>query len=275
MASGNSSGFRSMESADSPYAEELKQLLSLNTFADGSFNSSQYLMQQFIYNEIRDHEDLQADSVLNEFFVSKQNTAFDFLRTVNDQMQDGDLSQALITNNGVFTENIIEQNQATFNSIYITHYNSLTYSEEDVNALYNIANQCALEGGNAVYQSRNLLMLIENNIIEFNNGCETADETNNNRIVLSDQNSETNEHQIKLFPNPTRGNVMLECNLNTDETGTLIIFDNNGNQIKSYQLKSGAKSLSINLESLKQGSYLYEITINGKKIKKDKLVIVK
>ncbi|HEX8515686.1 MAG TPA: T9SS type A sorting domain-containing protein [Bacteroidia bacterium] len=270
MASSSGSGFRSMEA--SAYVEELKQLLALNTSANDAFIPNHYLMQQFIYNEIRDHKDLQTDSTLNFFYLSKLNTAMDQFRDVDDEMLNQNYTQALVNSNNALPSNVIEENQFTFNRIYIPRCDSaITYTEEEIIALYDIANQCGLEGGNAVYQSRNLLMFIANNVIEFTEDCD--DTFNDSRAVLQTPN--VSGREIKLYPNPNNGIMQLDCNLTETESGSLIIYDSNGKEVKNYPLNPSAKTIPVNAQSLKQGSYMYEVIVNGRKIKRDKLILIK
>jgi hypothetical protein len=196
----------------------------------------------------------------------------DLFRDVDDEMLNQNYTQALVNSNNVLPDNIIEENQFTFNRIYLPRCDSaIAYTEEEMIALYDIANQCALEGGNAVYQSRNLLMFIANNVLEFEEDCEDA--YNNSRAVLQTPNLSGRE--IKLYPNPNNGIMQLECNLTETESGTLIIYDSNGKVVKNYSLSPSAKTVPVNAQSLKQGSYMYEVIINGKKIKRDKLIIIK
>jgi hypothetical protein len=86
---------------------------------------------------------------------------------------------------------------------------------------------------------------------------------------------EKKEQDIKLYPNPNNGEMTLDCNLQDTENGSLVIYSLTGKIIKLVQLSSGTKSLRINAQELQAGMYLYEVHINGKESKKNKLTIIK
>jgi hypothetical protein len=155
--------------------------------------------------------------------------------------------------------------------IYLAHRDSLNaYSESNILDLNLIAGQCAINGGNAVYQSRNLLMSIANRMITFIDSCEL--ENMEERTVGITNIEGTN---FKLYPNPTTGNMYLECNLKDQQSGKLIIYSVAGEIVKEIFIAPGTKTLNINASSLESGIYLYETRINGKAGLKDKLIIIK
>lgn len=84
-----------------------------------------------------------------------------------------------------------------------------------------------------------------------------------------------NNHNVKLYPNPSNGNITLEYELENNEKGVLTIFDIAGKLLQTYQLIENSKSILIDAQGLNAGMYLYEININGKKVQRDKLMIIK
>ena len=267
----SSGGLKSMDADEVAYAEELKQLLNSYTASGSSFVASEWMMQQFIYNELKEHGGLLGDSLLNAFYAANENAAFGLFNNFDAAIQNLDYVQATAYNNSIVPANIIEQNQQTFNAIYLTHNDSTAiYSAEDSTNLNAIAVQCPMEGGNAVVQSRNLLMSIQNRIIEFTNDCDISIPISRQVVVL-----EEDTHNMKLYPNPNNGNMTLECNLLENETGTLDIYDVTGKLIQTYKLAENSKIVIINAQSLPAGLYLYQINVNGREIIKEKLTIVK
>jgi hypothetical protein len=72
------------------------------------------------------------------------------------------------------------------------------------------------------------------------------------------------EIKITLFPNPTKGFLILEFeNKNAETTVNYILTDINGRQIESG--KSADNPLNLNLSSYAAGAYLLRISINNKK----------
>ena len=109
-------GSRTIMGADSLYGEELKLLLNGSLVVTSSFSSGNYMMQQFIYNEVKEHTGLQLDSILNDFYINNQTTSIGLINTVNDEIRNQNFSQASISNASYFAANIIEENHQTFNS---------------------------------------------------------------------------------------------------------------------------------------------------------------
>jgi hypothetical protein len=93
-------------------------------------------------------------------------------------------------------------------------------------------------------------------------------------IVYASVNIKENNraNKIKLFPNPNNGNITVEYDLKDNETGKLFIYDLIGRLVFSYDL-TAVNSSDIHTE-LREGTYLYEVVINGQSIKKDKLIIL-
>jgi hypothetical protein len=82
------------------------------------------------------------------------------------------------------------------------------------------------------------------------------------------------EHVIKLYPNPSSGNIILECNM-FEQSAELIIYSLTGEPMIKYFIPPGTKTMNINAESLQAGMYLYELNVNGKPQQKNKLTIIK
>jgi hypothetical protein len=80
---------------------------------------------------------------------------------------------------------------------------------------------------------------------------------------------------MKLYPNPTTGKMTLECNLQENQSGLLLIYNLTGNIIGSYQLTTGSKTVVINVETLQAGMYQYQVIVDGKRAQIDKLIIIK
>jgi hypothetical protein len=259
---------RSFEDAGA-YTEELKALL--NGSNGENFSAADWSMQNFIYNEVANNSVLQEDTTLNNFYITHQNSSYGQFSDVAAAIQDSNYVQATSLNSNVSAANPIEENQQGFYEIYLSHLDSLNaYSEAEIETLYAIANQCALEGGAAVVQSRNLLMGIENKMISFTEDCEE-----NNNEYRSFQKPVVALPTVNVYPNPGNGIITLECYLKDNESAELLIYTITGNVIQSYPINLGAKSTRIDASVLQSGMYIYELRINGKICFKNKLSIIK
>jgi hypothetical protein len=93
--------------------------------------------------------------------------------------------------------------------------------------------------------------------------------------AISIHEEERQDRLINLYPNPNNGTMQLDSYLTNTESGTFTIYDSNGSKLKTYQLKPESESVFINALNLRAGIYYYEVIVNGKNVKRDKLIIIK
>ncbi|MGQ0829239.1 MAG: T9SS type A sorting domain-containing protein [Bacteroidota bacterium] len=84
---------------------------------------------------------------------------------------------------------------------------------------------------------------------------------------LSDEN-----FKINLYPNPSNGNVLLKYTIK--QNGILNIYDVTGKQIEEHELSANGNELKLT-NNLNSGIYLYQVIVNDKIVKSDKLVVIK
>ena len=72
---------------------------------------------------------------------------------------------------------------------------------------------------------------------------------------------ENNENDIRIYPNPTNGNITIEL---AEENNTIDIYDNIGKRINSFQTDN--KLMSIDISEYPAGLYLVVIKNNNKTI---------
>ncbi len=80
---------------------------------------------------------------------------------------------------------------------------------------------------------------------------------------------------FKLYPNPNNGNMTLEYHIEENQTGVLNIYDVTGKQIISHNFNSTNSCITIDASTLDAGVYYYSIKEGDKKVKTDKLIIIK
>ena len=138
--------------------------------------------------------------------------------------------------------------------------------------LLNIAQQCPVTGGSAVYEARTLLSIFADSVVDFPDYCPAIGAKLINRIPAKQQSD--NVKTFNLYPNPNNGSMTLEYDLNEGEKGSMILSDITGKQVGSYSLNVKETRLQIQENSLKNGVYYYEIRVDDKIVYKNKLVII-
>jgi hypothetical protein len=99
-------------------------------------------------------------------------------------------------------------------------------------------------------------------------GCDTVgvgiQEYSNNSLVFN------------IYPNPSDGNLLqLHYTLQANEKGKILVYDLSGKKLNEYLLPSNNSQLQITNPDLESGVYFYQIIINDRIMKSDKLIIIK
>ena len=105
------------------------------------------------------------------------------------------------------------------------------------------------------------------------NNCYIDDLTISGSVGLNDNLAE--QIGLSIYPNPTRGESVIQFNLNQSTSVSVDIMDVSGrkvSQITNQNLGSGMQYLTINSNQLDEGVYFVQMTINGERIVK-KLVV--
>lgn len=94
-------------------------------------------------------------------------------------------------------------------------------------------------------------------------------------LTNSIQNINQQQLNLNVFPNPTSGLINIEYEKVTSNKLQLSIYDVIGQQTINYELSTIDSKNSIDLSSLNNGIYIFEILNDGLLIKKDKIIITK
>ena len=125
--------------------------------------------------------------------------------------------------------------------------------------------------GAAVWQARAMYETISNASLMYADTCADPNPKSLHRVNKPKGVSSN----FRLYPNPNNGNFTLEYQLIENETGVLTIYDIAGKLVYSYPLNSAALHVGIDANSLEAGAYFYEVKIGDKRVKADKLIIIK
>lgn len=85
----------------------------------------------------------------------------------------------------------------------------------------------------------------------------------------------SNSEIFNLYPNPNAGNMVLDYNINSVDISKISIYDVTGKIVDTYELNVANNKLLISNNRLNGGIYFYDITVNNKIVKRDKLIIIK
>ncbi len=210
-----------------------------------------------------------ALQLLKENLIAQVITSRSDITTTGVPLQAGRIAHinaARSMNEGVQAEQTPDANEKFINDVnfrYITQ--GITTLQYEYESLLQIAVQCPYSGGPAVYRARTLLNLL-NDTLEYQDKdvCEIM-----GIYRLQNTNHENTLKQLKIFPNPSGGNIqMIYYGLTgseiraevTDAIGRIVLVKTIGNLSNTCQfilsaLKEGIYSLKLIDE---QGNYLTE-----------------
>lgn len=240
---------------------------------------SSYLSKQTVLSAImQDTALMSGDTVLQKFYNASQTNNMGIISSIAQQIQQGNISNALSLNNALNPTNIVEANhKAVYDvelhtlAVHIDTIDSLQYA-----TLYNIASQCPLEGGRAVFHARAFLNRLLNTSLIWNDSC-NSDSVFNHRPkkLASTEETENPNPEFKLYPNPNSDNMILEYNISTSDNTKIVIFDMLGQEIYNSILPPNQNILNIHT-NLPNGVYMYSIISTDSGIlKTGKVVIIK
>ena len=172
--------------------------------------------------------------------------------------------------------NDIESNFVNVYTILLqNHNNGLSFTQSEVSDLTTIANKCPYSDGSAVYIARAILFKVNGVLVNYLNDCERAPQESKSFMITQQDEAAIDITGFKLYPNPNDGNMILDYTLNQSDKGEMAIYDIAGKLIARFDLNTTNNKLLINNIELKDGIYFYQIKVNDKMVKSDKLIIIK
>jgi hypothetical protein len=93
--------------------------------------------------------------------------------------------------------------------------------------------------------------------------------------TTSVEESELNDLNFSIYPNPAYDQVTLTYFIEPTDEAVIEIYNLLGDKVAIQTLDADATEQTFSVALLNSGVYLYKYSINGKIIKSDKLVIVK
>ena len=171
-------------------------------------------------------------------------------------------------NSNIAVAEVFEQNRKTINEIYLNTIalGTVMFDPVQLTQVENIAGQCPLSGGNAVFEARGMLKMVKDTTFNDTDICDRVEPRSNDN---KDTDVIISSGEIKVYPNPTKGTIHLELNRETESNREFLLYDMTGKFVTSYLIPKGQKRVNFNIVTLQSGIYYYkckleEGTSNGK-----------
>lgn len=215
---------------------------------------------EYAHTIMEDDSSLIINSVYEQFFQALDQGNIGKLNEVRRLLNDGHFNLAVIKNNTVLYQNVMEQNAKAVNDIVLNKLIQPTifFDSTQNSLLANIAYQPAILGGKGVYNARSLLKL------RIEDGPSSLRKGSTNSIKKPSTSIFT------LYPNPS--NDFFKIKTNNDEPFNLIIKDTNGKVL--FEKFSCTKNTEFSTLTLSSGIYLLDLHLNNGEYEKIKLAII-
>lgn len=168
------------------------------------------------------------------------------------------LSQAIQHNAEISTDTIYEENQKSANAIYLNMLLSDDWVLDSANqqVVNEIASQCALIGGDAVYRARAILNLFNKSAFNDDSICLQALDQNN-----SGKNQDKDELQVFIQPNPVSNWMTIKLFSQVEKVKNVFIRDISGKLIRSIYLDESQNLIELNVNDLIPGILFLELEL--------------
>ncbi len=228
-----------------------------------SLNSATNLEDRNII--LQNASEIRAEG-LNDYHAFLENKHYlDSLRTIRCE-------NALLLNRNLPETNILQSNRKAVNEVYLEYLkqiDSTPMSDEQFAIISNIAHQCPLEGGTAVYKARSLYQIWEHKYFEDDQLCAQTGERKLDTKTISPEN-------FSLIPNPAHNNVtaIIPKSIAANSIVGIRLMDMSGRIVFNRTLQySTGTNLDFDISNLQNGIYFCLVSENGKSIAQTKLII--
>lgn len=277
-----SSGNNTANNSNMKTSEAQDSLTDYISLANSDENTYDVFTDEFLYQnkqlvyKLLDSDSLNvADgSTLDNFYDANHKTALAQLTQVQQAIANDDVSAANLANASVSPSNQVEYKHQRANELTLKYLGDrfYVYTDAEKQDLYSYANECVIKGYYVV-QARNMINIITNQILNYNDDCEA--EANTQRKAKVQAIGVSSYSSFNLFPNPNSGNMQLDYNLGGFTKAEFKLYDITGKLISSKTIAENEGTLIINEQNLHNGVYFYHILVGEKTIKTDKIVIIK
>lgn len=225
-------------------------------FVDNS-DEERIALQKQLYTQIQDDPNLLiGDTVMQNFNAENQTSGIGLMKEVEDQAAQGDLANAAGTNAAIVPTTMTETNQQLLNDILLSTLMVGNYdlTQEQLDVLWNIAEQCPDEGGVAVWEAQSTLNWVLHDAIDFADSCAPS-----SARMLHPDHFSANGSAGTVYPNPTAGIVTVNYMMHDVMNARFEICDVTGRVLFAAQLDPNVTHRNIELVGLANGTYIYKL----------------
>jgi hypothetical protein len=181
----------------------------------------------------------------------KQGNRFDIQRA-QEKISEFKFSEAS-TFNKFSPKNWIESNHKEVTTLLAKWESKGSFESSDSTTLVQIAKNCAINGGESVYQARMLLALLDPSKLYFDENCTALSSK-----LQQGESSSFHLSDVEFYPNPTTSEVRALVQVE----GRITMYNLNGQELGAWDVLPGENTLKP--EKMPKGVYLFRYVLaNG------------
>ncbi len=178
------------------------------------------------------------------------------------------IPQFLTLNSKLPDTGVYENNQKVLNNVYLhSVVPGLELTSNQKNAILDIAEQCPISGGKAVYLARTLVALFKDTTYYDTGKCIPIGNSKSQAVNIEEPSSFT------FYPNPASKSITVENEGNQEGKASISIFDLSGKLVSSLNIQLNHKYTDIEVAALHNGMYTISIQYEGKQYNLGNLII--
>jgi hypothetical protein len=239
------------------------------------YKDSLMIVDSLLHLPMSSPDSIQLSGIYQTLSASFRQTALYAEAALNGYRQSiENQSELLEIEIGLLPEtSILEANEKKVNEIYLQSIakGKVSFTQTQEEELLDIASQCTLSGGKAVYAARALYSLVSDTLFDDKQICLAEG------LVKSQSAAQKtiSENSFTFYPNPSTGTIHLQWNLSSEEKAECKIMNNLGQCVQYQRVDLNKLSETIQLSNLPNGSYYVQVYTDSKIISLGKLFIIK
>lgn len=267
---------------DAPTVEEAERVAgdSLNYVYEPQ--SSEWRFEQQTYRALKVDTTLtDSSTTLKAFEDSLDNATMGRVREIDEAVDQGNIGMAQALHNGMSCTHSCETRYKEFFDVFLSSTaQGSSCNASQIQKLWDIAEECPLKDGEAVFRARVLLRSELDSNIVFDADC-SPDSLGKNKPSSKTAKKAQDEEAVESLseasfewrPNPAKERSVLRYDLGGRSEASLKVTDLQGREIETRRIGSERGSLNLDVASWGTGVYLYRVEKNGERLGTGRLII--
>ncbi len=229
-------------------------------------------------------DSLQASNTFTSSYIQQKKNLQQSLNTLNQniaqlstqiqQAREQKTNETIRKYKDILDAELIQKNQRSVIDIYLSSYaKNQTPSPLQWQELEQIAQECPLSGGNAVFTARAILQQEYTDSVRYWSdyaSCIAAGFDVRSTLTQNTQQLDIIDSNLSVYPNPSKNTIFISHKLNKDKCWYVVLYNMAGQvQLQSNYCTQGS---GINIKHLVAGSYVLKLFENGLLVHQEKIV---